>query len=222
MQQLLGKRYAHHVHKLALKGVLDLEREAHDHNIFHTLRQMRPLEFIKILQLEWLRCGDIDRIAEEVRQGGRRRAHHLIHHLAHGADGQIIKLKLFLRRLGAHKDINDDLDVALAQQHDVAALKPLYILDLHAHRGFELADGEILDCHDGNRRCRDVHTVIEHIRYGRCRGAEADVHHFPNGIYFHWVKQFFLHSPIHSFVRPDSTRCLSSQPYFSYVFRFFR
>ena len=121
------------------------------------------LELVKILQFKGRRCGDIDRVAQEVRQGGRRRAHHLIHDLAHGADGQLVELELLVRRLAAHEDVHDDLDVALTQQHDVAALKTLDILDLHTHSRLQLADGEILDIYDRDLRCGDVHTMIQHI-----------------------------------------------------------
>ena len=109
-------------------------------------------------------------MTQKIRQGGGGRAHHLVHDLAHRADGQLVELKLLIRRLGAHEDVNNHLDIALFQQHDVAALQAGDIPDFNADGRFQIANAELVYRDHADGRCGNIHPVIQHIGHSGCRG----------------------------------------------------
>ena len=156
---------------------------------------MLLLELVYVVQCEGFRGGDVDRMTQEVGQSGGRRAHHLIHDLTYRADGQIIELKFLFRCLVSHQDIHDHLDVALFQQHDVAAFQTGHIADLDADRRLQIADAEVLHRNHVDRGGGDIHPVVQHIGYRGCRGPQADVHDFTDGVQFHRIKGVLSHAP---------------------------
>ena len=152
------------------------------------------LKGVQILQLEGLGRGDIHLVAQKVAHGRGGGAHHLVHDLADGADGQLVELELLVRRLAPHQDIHNDLDVAALEQHDVAARQALHVFDFDAHGGFQVAQGKILRSDGRDLGRRNIYSVLQKVGYRGGRGAKADIHHFPEGVNLHRAKQFFLHS----------------------------
>ena len=142
----------------------------------------------QVLQLEGLGGGNVHLVAQKVAHGRSGRAHHLVHDLADGADGQLVELKFLVRRLAAHEDIHDDLDVAALEQHDVAARQALHVFDLDAHGGLQTAQGKIRRLDGRHLRRRNIDSVLQKVGYRGGRGAKADIHHFPEGVYLHRAK----------------------------------
>ena len=142
----------------------------------------------QVLQLEGLGGGNVHLVAQKVAHGRSGRAHHLVHDLADGADGQLVELKLLVRRFPAHEDVHNDLDVAALEQHDVAARQALHVFDFDAHGGLQVAQGKLrrLDGRDLGRR--NIDSVLQKVGYRGGRGAKADIHHFPEGVYLHRAK----------------------------------
>ena len=146
------------------------------------------LKGLQVLQLEGLGCGNVHLITQEVAHGRGGGAHHLVHDLAHGADGQLVELKFLFRRLAAHEDVHNDLDVAAFEQHDVAARQTLYVPNLDAHGGLQVAQGKVRRLDGRNLGCGDIYSVLQKVGYRCGRGAKADIHHFPEGVDLHRAK----------------------------------
>lgn len=155
-------------------------------------------ELLDIVQGKGLGSGDVDGVAQEIRQGGGRCAHHLVHDLAHGADGQIVELELIVRRLAAHQNVHDGLYVAALEQHDVAALQSGDVLDLDADGGLQFPDAEVLHRDHLHLGRGDIHPVIEHIGDGGSRGTQADIHELADGVKLHRIKDCLTHAPYFS------------------------
>ena len=192
-QQFAGKFHGDDVHEFALQLVLDLQRKADDHDHVGVGGQMLVLEGIEVMHLEGAGRRDVDGVAKEVGKSSSGGTHHLVHNLAHRADGQLVEFELAVIRFLTHEDVNDDLDILFLEQHDVAAFETGNVLDLDAHRRLDLCNGKTVNINHRDLRRGNIHTPVQHIGHGSRRRAKADIHHFAQSVYRQRAKNFSLH-----------------------------
>ncbi len=111
-QQFPGQIYRHHIDELTVQHIFNAQCEPDDHQHPIGCLEMILFELLDIIQGEGLGGGDIHRAPQEIGQRRGRCAHHLVHDLADGADGQLIELEFLIRGFAAHEDIHDHLHIA--------------------------------------------------------------------------------------------------------------